>query len=120
MSLLTPVQIKELAARINTFIDIPFVPESWEQELLEQAITLILTLLEEALPESMRKLIASTDGLENSSSLSAMIPGLVEKIVSKITLLIPSQQLRQIVELVISFVLKSMKKDSSALKLLGT
>jgi hypothetical protein len=60
--LLKPL-VKELAAKVNAVVNIPFVSEEQEQLFFEMIIMLVLeTLLRQLLPEYVDKLLKRPEG----------------------------------------------------------
>lgn len=81
----TRKQIHDIAVKINDYIDIPYVPENFEQRLFETAIEKFDMVISELLPVPFRALLNATF-LEENPATADLKQRLTQKINQKIDL----------------------------------
>ena len=84
--LLTDEERKQFATLVNALIDIPLVPEEFEQTIFEHAIAVIDSALEEALPTVFHSLMREAERGIDKDHAREFADRLVESVNQKVDL----------------------------------
>ncbi len=117
--LLKPEEQKQFAALINSVIDIPWVPETMEQQIFEHALGLIDKALEDTLPTIFHGLMREAEAGIDRNHVQEFTNRLVETTNPKFDLpYLNEEQEAQILRMVISPMVKAMSEGKTLSDLL--
>jgi len=109
-------QIAKLATLINKDVDIPFLPESMEQVIIEDTLTIFCEAVESILPPSFRRFLKSAKDSEplRIQGIGRLWNGLVAQLFGTIKIpWISEETKRFIAQYVVTFLLTIMCDEKS-------
>lgn len=114
--MLTDRQITGIAGMINSHIDIPLVPESFEQNLIEKAIAMVDEQLEALLPGDVKAFLGELkpgDGLDRAHC-GAFIERLVAALNKRMDIpFMGEKQEEKLIRTVVELLVKTMSNVKS-------